>query len=269
MSIRTIEIPCYAGLDIAHMLDAAIAVARPFGAHVDATCVVPDAAAELAMLPPLTVGADALALPAFERVIEESRARQKVSFESWCDTHGIGHQAVGHRLDSIFACWREERGSIEAVVMKRGRLADLTIVQRPGTGDVGAARCFDAAVFATGRAAMMVPEKLPTHLLSHVVVAWNGSLEATRAVALSLPMLHEADAVSIFAAPRPGEGNEAELDLAASLRWHGIEARLLHHPEPGEPVGKALVAAIRDGAPRTTCRSARSICSTIRCCASR
>ena len=71
MTIRTIEVQCYVGLDLASLLDAAPTLARPLGAHIEACYVLPDAAAELGMLPPASMGADMLTVPAIEKIVDD------------------------------------------------------------------------------------------------------------------------------------------------------------------------------------------------------
>ena len=83
MTIRTIEVPSYPGLDLAHLLDAALSLARPLNAHIDVTCVVPDVAAEMAMMPPLAIGAGVYGFPEFEKLVETDRDRQQTAFEAW------------------------------------------------------------------------------------------------------------------------------------------------------------------------------------------
>jgi nucleotide-binding universal stress UspA family protein len=243
MTLRLIEVPCYAGIDLTRLLDAALRLARAAGAHLEVTHVTPDPSMELAMLPPAAYALDALAIPALEKIVAEDAKRQKAVFDHWCQQNDVPHQPDGNRLDQPFARWNEIEGAIETVVMTRGRLADLTVVSRPGGGDAAAGRCFDTAVFATGRPAMVVGDSLPDRLLRHVIVAWNGSLEATRAVSLAMPILHEAERVSIFTSRFEDEPDAP--DLAGSLRWHGIEAHALAHRRGEEPVGRQLIEAAR------------------------
>jgi len=75
-------------------------------------------------------------------------------------------------------------------------------------------------VFGSGRPCLLVREEVSDTLLRHVVVAWNGSLEGTRAVAGATPLLEAAGRVSIFSAPRPdGEGGSGpELARPRPLR---------------------------------------------------
>jgi nucleotide-binding universal stress UspA family protein len=86
-----------------------------------------------------------------------------------------------------------------------------------------------------------VGEKLPFAITDHVVIAWNGSLEASRAVLSAMPLLHLAGRVSIFAAPQHESVDAAE--LAESLSWHGIRAHQVPGPRDENSTGAALVSA--------------------------
>jgi nucleotide-binding universal stress UspA family protein len=108
------------------------------------------------------------------------------------------------------------------------------------------ASCFDAAVFGSGRPTLFVGEKLPFDITDHVMIAWNGSLEAGRAVLGAMPLLHLANRVSIFAAPQyDAEGVDAA-DLVDSLSWRGIQARPVFGPQDEHSVGAALITAAAD-----------------------
>jgi nucleotide-binding universal stress UspA family protein len=124
-----------------------------------------------------------------------------------------------------------------------GRVSDLIVVPRPSSGSVQGQRCFDAAVFEGGRPTLVIGEKLPFALTDHVIIASNGSLEASRAMLGAIPLLHQADHVSIFSAPQyESEGGDPD-DLAESLHWHGIRARLIPRPLDDSSTGAPLVSA--------------------------
>jgi nucleotide-binding universal stress UspA family protein len=76
-----------------------------------------------------------------------------------------------------------------------------------------------------------------------VLVAWNGSLEASRAVLGAIPLLHQSDRVSIFSAPQYRSEGTDPADLAESLQWHGIRARLIPGPREESSTGAALISA--------------------------
>jgi nucleotide-binding universal stress UspA family protein len=74
-------------------------------------------------------------------------------------------------------------------------------------------------------------------------VAWNGSVEAARAVAGALPFLHAARAVHVLSAATWRTGAEAGLDLVRYLEWRGIAGTPRVVRLEGESVGAALLAA--------------------------
>jgi nucleotide-binding universal stress UspA family protein len=129
------------------------------------------------------------------------------------------------------------------VVARFGRLSDLIVVQRPAPGSVHAQLCFDAAVFESGRPTLVVGDKSPLEITDHVIIAWNGSLEASRAVLGATPLLHLADRVSIFAAPQYDEDGVDPADLAESLSWHGVRAHQIIAPKDAHSTGAALLSA--------------------------
>jgi nucleotide-binding universal stress UspA family protein len=241
MPLRTILVPLTTGIDPTPSLDAALAVARRTGAHVGALFARPDATSVVGLMGEAAVDAGTI-VAAFERGTREAAAAARGGFEAWRERNGLPREIVERRLDSVFASWREEEGDVERIVTRRGRLGDLLVVRLAGPGEAGAATVLDAAVFGSGRPVLLAPERLPDDLFRHVVVAWNGSLEATRAVAGSMVLLREAERVSVFAAPSREEADaEPGADLVEALRWHGITAHRLGPAAGARAVGEALL----------------------------
>ena len=88
---------------------------------------------------------------------------------------------------------------------------------------------------------MLVPEKLPWAMIDHVLVAWNGSLEASHAVFGTLPLLHEASRVSIFSMSGAENDQATAAELAEALSWQGIRADEVGIPEATGSAGAALL----------------------------
>lgn len=226
MFMRCLLVPTATGRDTTHRLDAALKLSKRLHAHVDVLFVSADAKSLLAALPPAAVGSG-VTLEAIELEAAAIAAAGKTSLEAWCLAASVSTLASAERLDETFASWREEVGDLETIVALAGRVSDLIIIDRPSSNGPFSETIFDAAVFSTGRPTLMVPATLPYDLLSHVAIAWNGTLEAARVVGESIALLHEADRVSIIRA-QGREGDETRLaDLAGYLRWHGIVANEL------------------------------------------
>ena len=68
------------------------------------------------------------------------------------------------------------------LVTRFGRVSDLIVLRQLVPGSIQTQHAFDAAVFGSDRPVLIVPEKLPFDMTDHILIAWNGSLEASRAV---------------------------------------------------------------------------------------
>ena len=86
-----------------------------------------------------------------------------------------------------------------------------------------------------------------------MIVAWNGSREATRAVHDALPLLRMAKSVSVFSiAATPADLPESRwpgADIAAHLARHGVKVATGHTVADPISIGDALLnRASDDGA---------------------
>ena len=221
-------------------LNAALSVAKRLNSHIRVLFIQPSQETALAYVPDVIVAAG-VTRELIERETLEAAAAARDHFVDWRNRNNVS-EAAAVRLDSCFASWSEQFGDIETVVAHFGRVSDLIVVQRPSSTSVQGQRCFDAAVFESGRPTLVIGEKLPFDITEHVMIAWNGSLQASRAVLGAMPLLHLASRVSIFAAPQyESEGVDAA-NLAESLSWHGIRAHQIPSPRGGNPTGGALVS---------------------------
>lgn len=80
------------------------------------------------------------------------------------------------------------------------RLHDLTVLPVPETDSFGRSY-LEAAIFGTGRPSLLLPSgkgKRPLQSLRRVVVAWDYSREAARAMADAMPLLAQAEKVHVL-----------------------------------------------------------------------
>lgn len=132
--------------------------------------------------------------------------------------------------------WRTEEEFPDDVVPLQTRYADVAVVGQPERGKLepGATAELPAnVVMGSGRPVIVVPyagkfETPPRRVL----VAWNGTREATRAVHDAMPILKRADAVSVLSINPKGSKHLPGADIAAHLARHGCKAEAA----PGWPV---------------------------------
>lgn len=147
------------------------------------------------------------------------------------------------------ACWLEDVGLEEQVVPLRASRADLIVLSRPMTSnDVASLATLNAALMHTGRPVLAAPPQSARANgapFSHISVFWNGSAEATRAVAGALPFFQTADHVTILRVEED-EWYAPSEDLECYLARHGVKnvsAKVL--PRDGR-TGYSLLAATSD-----------------------
>lgn len=135
------------------------------------------------------------------------------------------------------------------------RYADLVVVGQPDPTDKDA----DAVIVSPGdivigcaRPVLVVPYiGAPVDFGKNILVAWNGSREACRAVSDALPLLKKAQRVTVMAVdPEIGEFGHGALpgaDLAKYLAHHDVNVDVRSDPGAVADVGEELLSRIADG----------------------
>ncbi len=141
----------------------------------------------------------------------------------------------------VQAAWREAQGKQIDVMKTHGRLADLVVVAKPDRDRNLGANTLRAALFNSGRPVMMCPMRdgHPQTLCDHVAIAWNGSVSASRAVAMADDILRAASTVTVLAAGEEIHGATAD-DLISYLSARGISTSLERFSPEGN-VGENLL----------------------------
>ncbi len=157
----------------------------------------------------------------------------------------VGRMGLEHgpaRAGVPTASWQEAAGKQIDVLKLHGRLADLIMVPKPDRDRNLGANTLRSALFASGRPVMMCPprETPPGTLGEHIAIGWNGSVEASRAVALSMPLIEGARAVTVLTSGEEVHGATSE-NLVDVLSLRGIAARIARFAPHRGSVGHDLL----------------------------
>ncbi|MCS6892110.1 MAG: universal stress protein, partial [Rhodovarius sp.] len=133
----------------------------------------------------------------------------------------------------VGAEWRLVEAAAVDVIALHGRYADLIVMGQPDReqGGPGVDAVVEQALFASGRPVMVAPfAGGPAEAGKRVLIGWNASREAARAVHDALPLLLRAEAVTVFAAnPEQGisgHGDVPGADIARHLARHGVKVEV-------------------------------------------
>jgi nucleotide-binding universal stress UspA family protein len=134
---------------------------------------------------------------------------------------------------------------VTKITAREARSADTFVALRPN-GAMDPEQLVEGVLFGSGRNVYLVPEtERPKIAFDRIMVAWNGSREAARALAEAMPFLHKAEEVSVIVATgeKPTE-EEAVMGIDAinHLRHHGIGASLHRIKCRSSEVGRQLMA---------------------------
>jgi len=141
--------------------------------------------------------------------------------------------------------WCEVAGdSVRHAFVAEAMYADLLVLGPPaGSDDEGTAPhgFVESVILDSGTPAIVVPyPHRQATVGERVLIAWNGSAAAARAMKAALPILHSAAEVHVATwTQTPPVAPFSRLDACAWLRRHGIAARM-HHGEPMANVAAAL-----------------------------
>jgi nucleotide-binding universal stress UspA family protein len=131
------------------------------------------------------------------------------------------------------------------------RYADLVVVGQPDEKDASGVEpdFVGRLLLAAGRPVLVVPYAGSfADTGKRVLVAWNASREATRALTDSIPLLREAEAVHVIAfdPAAAAHGEVPGADIGLYLARHGIKVTVSQQSAPDVDVGNQLLSRAAD-----------------------
>lgn len=184
--------------------------------------------------------------PSLASQLEASREAAEKALQDFETQAGrIGVTSVERRL---------EDGEAWAGFVLQARYCDLVVVGQSSTGSDAPSRLGDFAEYAvlnSPRPTLVIPTAGHfEHVGQRVLIAWNASMEAARAVAGAIPLLRRAQQVDVAVfnpdrEPFDAHGAEPGADIALYLARHGIPVEV-RRQTVDTGVGDALMSAAAD-----------------------
>ena len=245
MPIKSILVPLNGVDSDRSTLDLALAAGRASGAHIEGLFVKRDPTEALAYagLDADSAGLQHLA-DKIAREAAQASAEPQRRWRAWRTDNDLAEVERPGKAERVTVAFRERLGPARDRLVEAGRAVDLIVLAGPSDDTFRLPELVvEAALFETGRPVLAAPPA-PTKLsFSTAVVAWNGSLEANRAVAAAMPLLAGCRQLFVFCR---AERHRAPADPAPLLdyfAWHGLKADRLGVYQQHGSVGEDLLAA--------------------------
>ena len=217
--------------------DFAISVADAFEAHVLGVAFVYDP-----VIPGSVMGGIPPEFIESQRRESEKKVQQAIArFEQAAKRVGVAYET------------RTLNASIAGAADRLGHLArrfDLAIVGQPERERAAAAEVVDEGVlFDSGRPVIFVPYIQKSGLkLDRVMLCWDGSRAATRAINDAMPFLEKANQVElVIVASKAGKANELTgADMGQHLARHGLKVEVKRITSPDIDVTSTILSYAAD-----------------------
>lgn len=212
-------------------LHAAIQLAQRHEAHLTGLYIMRPLA-DLMMYPVEPIGGHVRDV--IRKPLLEAKDKVRAMFETATDHAGV------------VAEWREAEEATTGALNLSARHADLVILgQYQASDDADKNEGLAGRILlGSGRPCLVVPYiGIQKTFGKRVLVAWNGCRESARAVNDALPMLQDADIVSILAVDPPHrEGAIPCADISLHLARHGVKAEAMSRTAADVDVGTLLLS---------------------------
>jgi nucleotide-binding universal stress UspA family protein len=214
-----------------------VAICGDFGARVTAIAVEEDIAVRPTVL--ISSDLDNAAVAEAVRSVTDAEGFLRI-FDGAAASFGVRSEKDLRRLAS---------SEIAATIAAAARLRDLSLVPVKSHHSFSE-QLVERLLFESGRPIVLCPEDLAAELpllLDDVLIAWDGSAPAARAVGDALPILKAAEKVRIVTATDNATAEELRSGGALSehLAEHGVKATFETVAIDGSSIGKVLEAHVR------------------------
>ncbi len=145
-------------------------------------------------------------------------------FDSFVEQGDVTVAAKPGEASGATASLEFMRGDPGEVLNHEARLVDVILMSRPvrhRLGGLGVGERLESLLFHSARPVLIVPPDWTAHRIDHAAIAWNDSVEAARALAMTLPWLKQMNRVSVLVSSKR---EEQATEVIEYLGYHGCKA---------------------------------------------
>ncbi|MDJ0777653.1 MAG: universal stress protein [Gammaproteobacteria bacterium] len=221
--IKIILVPLDGGERSAEVLDTALVIATRFDAHIKVVHV-----RAKGKEPYMMTGVPEKLRDQFAEMNQKMAGSVvdtvRVQFKAFCDAHRVNVTRKPSTAKGVSASLHIMDGSPRAVLDQESRLVDVIAMSRPfkhRIGGLGVGEIHESLMVNSGRPVLIVPPEWKARRADRAAIGWNESVEASRALALTLPWLMQMKKVTVIVSKKR---EQAAGDVVDYLKRHGCKA---------------------------------------------
>ena len=244
MTFRKILVPVTGADSDGVALAGAIALARPFKAHVQALFVTPDPREAVPFVGmPVSPEVVQQIIDNAGSIAQAARLRAEAHVTAAAGTAGVAMVAVPAAGEAVTCSFREVQGGFIAAIGDAAKFSDV-VVFGPSTMEGGPdiSGAFIETLTTSERPVLLAPQQPIADLTTKIVIGWDGGAAAAHALSAALPLLKRAGSVDLYAVQAVPEDSSGLDEPVAYLALHGITAGMRIIDPAGEAPGPVLLS---------------------------
>ena len=238
MAMKTILVPTENHAGMRSALDTALQLARRCDSYIEGFALQ----FGINEFSAIDMGGG-LSLETFKQESQEDAAQARKLFESFMEENKVARS--NGVTSSLSFGWLPDAPEGESFVGSYGRVFDVIVLSRPDGNTTGLHnKAVESGLFESGRPILVAPPKPTPKIATNIMIAWNRSTEQARTTALALPLLHQADRVTVLTVNGGTEVPGPSADqLLRYLQRNEIDADAMTVELTGRSTGEAVLAA--------------------------
>ena len=240
MSMKTILVPMEPHEGMTAVLETALLLARKRGSYIEGFPLRFGISEFVAVDP-----AGSIPLESYRQESQEEAAQARRVFESFMQDRSIPRASGA--AGGLSCGWLDDAPEGESFVGSYGRVFDITVLSRPDANTIGLHnRAIESGLFESGRPILLSPPVPTKDIATNVMIHWNCSTEQARATAFAMPLLLQAQRVTVLTVSggQAVPGPTAE-QLLKYLQHNGIPAKPMSVALEGRNTGEAVLRAAK------------------------
>jgi nucleotide-binding universal stress UspA family protein len=244
--MKTILVPTAGSDTDSAVFATALAAARPLSAHLEFLHLRLQPGDAAAFIPHIEFAQGAALRAAMHHLEVDQERRSTLGrhhFRRFCEAHGVALRDTPIGGEVLSATWREMSGGPERLML-HARHSDLVVLGRASRADGLPQDLIGLVLLDSGRPVLLAPARPVERLTGTVLVFWNETPEAARALAAAVPLLAKSRCVIVLTVGERQEiSAENGVDIVRQLAWHGVSAEARWMASNGRAIAEQIDAA--------------------------